>query len=145
MTIKGQVRTLEELHEGAEVSIPFRISEEDMETFARLSGDLSRVHTDAEFARSRGFDGVVVYAALTAARLSNLVGMHMPGDLGLSTGWRFYFNQPLYVNEDAVLSAVISQISVATRTVVLKFRVTAGDRLISRGTASSMLLDEPRD
>lgn len=114
-----------------------------MDTFAKLSGDSSRIHVDRAFARSRGFSGPVVYGALTVARLSHLVGMHLPGDLGLATSWRIDFNQPLYVDEQAVMEAEITHVSPSTHTVKLRFRVMVGEKLVASGTAGSRLLDEP--
>ena len=144
MIEQPRVLTWEELKLGAEVSTTFRISASDMQAFAELSGDRSRIHMDREFARSRGFDDVVVYGALTVARLSHVVGMHLPGDLGLAPSGKIDFNQPLDVDEDALVHACISHLSEATHTVKLKFRVTSAERLIASGTAGSMLLDESR-
>ena len=131
-----------ELRVGMAVRVPFKISADDMETFRHLSGDRSRIHHDAEFARSNSFQGPVVYGALTVARLSYLVGMHLPGDLGLATSWKIDFNQPLYVDEDAVMEAEIAHVSPATHTVKLRFQVLAGDKLVASGTAGSKVLDE---
>jgi acyl dehydratase len=128
---------------GLTISVPFRIGQRDMDAFRLLSGDSSRIHIDAAFARSHGFLGPVVYGALTVARLSHLVGMHLPGDLGLATSWRIDFNQPLYVDEDAVVEAELTHVSHSTHTVTIKFRVIAGDKLVASGTAGSKLLDEP--
>lgn len=125
------------------VSVPFRIGQTEMDTFRQLSGDTSRIHIDAEFARRNGFSGPVVYGALTVARLSHLVGMHLPGDLGLATDWRIDFNHPLYVDEDAVFDAELTHVSHSTHTVKIKFRVMAGEKLVAKGTAGSKLLDQP--
>jgi enoyl-CoA hydratase len=114
-----------------------------MDAFRRLSGDSSRIHIDAAFARSHGFLGPVVYGALSVARLSHLVGMHLPGDLGLATSWKIDFNQPLYVDEAAVFEAELTHVSHSTHTVQIKFRVVAGDKLVASGRAGSKLLDEP--
>ena len=145
MTEKPQISTWEQLRIGTEVRVPFSVSTADMESFAQLSGDRSRIHMDADFARSRGFDDVIVYGALTVSRLSHLVGMRLPGDLGLATDWKIDFNRPLYVDEDALFSATLTHLSEATHTVRLKFRVTVGELVIATGTAGSLLLDEPRD
>lgn len=145
MTEKPQILRWSDLKEGLTVSVPFRIGQADMDTFRLLSGDSSRIHMDAAFARSRGFSGPVVYGALTVARLSHLVGMRLPGDLGLATSWRIDFNQPLYVDEDAMFEARLTHVSHSTHTVTIKFRVVAGSKLVASGTAGSKLLDEPID
>ena len=140
-----------ELEVGMAVSVPFCISKADMETFAALSADHSRIHKDADFARLNGFSEPVVYGALTIARLSNLVGMHLPGDLGLATSWQIDFNRPLYVDEEAVFEGHISHISEATQTVKIRFKVFATPKnsfgepgetkLIASGSAGSKILE----
>jgi acyl dehydratase len=143
LSVAPRVLTWAELQKGMSVRVPFRVSQADMDVFCRLSGDRSRIHHDSGFARTNGFAGPVVYGALTIARLSNLVGMHLPGDLGLATSWKVDFNQPLYVDEEAVMEAEITHISPATRTVMLRFRVQVGDKLVASGTAGSKVLDTP--
>jgi enoyl-CoA hydratase len=71
-----------------------------------------------------------------------VVGMHLPGDLGLASSWKINFNNPLYVDEQAIIHAELSHISPATHTVKIKFHVTSGDKLIASGTAGSKILDE---
>jgi 3-hydroxybutyryl-CoA dehydratase len=145
LTPRPRVLGFGELSEGMSVAVPFTVSQADMEAFLALSGDASRIHLDADFARSCGFAGPVVYGALIVARLSNLVGMHIPGDLGLATSWKIDFHRPLYVNDNAVMHAEITHVSPATHTVKLKFHVMVGERLIATGTAGSKLLDEPAE
>ncbi|MEM7774056.1 MAG: MaoC/PaaZ C-terminal domain-containing protein [Pseudomonadota bacterium] len=146
------VREWHELAVGMTVRIPFTISHEDMAAFEALSGDRSRIHKDAGFAKANGFAEPVVYGALTVARLSQLVGMHLPGDLGLATSWRIDFNNPLYVGEDAWFEGELMHVSEATRTVKIKFRVHAAakqgsksssdDKLVATGSAESKILLE---
>lgn len=141
MSDKPKVIEWKDLSVGMTVSVPFSVSGADMDTFRNLSGDCSRIHIDKAYAQKNGFEGPVVYGALTVARLSNLVGMHLPGDLGLATSWKVDFNNPLYVDEKAVMDAELTHVSEATHTVKLRFRVTAGEKLIASGTAGSMLLE----
>lgn len=138
----GKPLRWQDLRKGLRVSVPFCIDESKMRTFVALSGDNSRIHRDAAFARRNGFQDRVVYGALQVAELSYLVGMHLPGDLGLATGWQINFHKPLYIGDQAVMDAELVHLSEATRTVTLKFSVKVGDRLVATGTAQSMLLHE---
>lgn len=142
MSEKPRVLQWGDLKEGMTVTVPFRIGQAEMDTFRQLSGDSSRIHIDSEFAQSRGFSGPVVYGALTVARLSHLVGMHLPGDLGLATSWRIDFNRPLYIDEEATFEGELVHVSQSTHTVSVKFRVRVGEKLVATGTAGSKLLDE---
>ena len=116
-----KVLTLSELVVGDTASVSFSVTEEDMITFAELSGDRSRIHHDAIFARKNGFKATVVYGALSIAHLSFLVGMHLPGDLGCATSWKIDFHEALYVREEATISAKIVHISQALRVLTLEF------------------------
>jgi len=111
-------------------------------TFRSFSGDCSRIHRDASFARSNGFSAPVVYGAVIVSRLSYLVGMLLPGDLGLATDWKINFNNPLYAGDVARMHGEITHVSEATRTVRLKFSVTRGETIIATGIAGSKLLAE---
>ena len=66
-----------DLAEGHEVSETFTIDDAAMAAFADLSGDRNPLHTDAAFARSRGFPDRVVYGGLILARVSRLLGMRL--------------------------------------------------------------------
>ena len=144
------IREFQELAVGMTSCVPFVITKEDMTTFEALSGDRSRIHHDTEFAKINGFQEPVVYGALTVARLSNLVGMHLPGDLGLATSWRIDFNNPLYVDEEAWLECELTHCSPATQTVKIRFKVFAipkhgggnatNSKIIASGSASSKIL-----
>lgn len=140
MISKPDLIKWDDLNEGMSVAIPFSISHNDMQAFAELSGDYSRIHHDVEFALKNGFLAPVVYGALIVARLSALVGMRLPGDLGLATEWKINFNNPLYVNDHAIMCGEIIHVSEVTHTIKLKFSVFVGDRIIATGMAGSKLL-----
>lgn len=125
-----------DLHEGAAASDDFVISNDDMEKFAALSGDLNRLHTDEDFARARGFEGRVVYGGLVVAQLSRLIGMDLPGKNAIWNGLDLQFRSPLYVGQQANAELTVTHLSEATRSIELKIRVQTGDRLIASGTAS---------
>jgi len=148
---KPVVRKWRDLAVGMTANIPFVITKEDMTAFEVISGDRSRIHHDAAFAKLNGFQEPVVYGALTVARLSHLVGMHLPGDLGLATSWRIDFNNPLYVDEKAWIECELTHCSPSTQLVKIKFKVKAfpkhscesetDHKLIATGSASSKILD----
>jgi acyl dehydratase len=131
-----------DLSVGMLVDAPFSVDERRMREFAELSGDNSRIHRDCEFARNNGFEDRVVYGALQAAQLSYVIGMLVPGDLGLATGWQFNFRSPLYIGDQAVFQAEVTHLSEATRIITLKFKVSVGSRIVATGSAQSKLLQD---
>ena len=76
-----QARALElcDLTVGQSVVVELSIDDAQLRQFAELSGDFNPLHTDDAFARSKGFRGRVVYGALIIAKISELIGMRLPG------------------------------------------------------------------
>ncbi|UCZ77288.1 hypothetical protein LHK94_10090 [Dickeya zeae] len=135
------VFTLESLSEGQSVALDFLITEKDMSQFASLSGDFNPLHVDDTFARAKGFSGVVVYGGLIIAHISRLIGMNLPGRDSLWSSIDVKFRNPLYVNQTAMLEAVISAISSATGLIELKISLRSGNKLIAKGKAEVLLVN----
>lgn len=129
-----------ELTEGATASVDFIVSARELDQFAALSGDYNPLHVDAEFARRKGFEGAVVHGALLVAKISQLIGMHLPGRDSVWTGLTLQFRKPLYVGRQARVDAIVEQLSPATGMVLLKLKLRAGDTLLAKGEAEVLLV-----
>lgn len=110
-----------------------------MISFARLSEDSNPLHADDEYARELGFESRVVFGALLVAKISALIGVHLPGPGSVWAGLTVDFRNPLYVNEEAVLTGKIEHKSDAARMLTLKIRIVSGHRLIATGKAETVL------
>jgi len=64
---------------GAGASITKKISAEDVETFANLTGDKNPVHLDEAYARSTRFGKRIAHGMLGASLISTVLGMYLPG------------------------------------------------------------------
>ncbi len=124
---------------GAAVEHRFTIDAAAMAAFAALSGDRSAIHTDEAFARSRGYQGVIVYGGLMLAQLSGVLGGKLPGDDGVSARWSIDYRSPLYVGEPAVLRLEVAHVSAAVGLVESRFTIHAGERLVASGKAQSLV------
>lgn len=128
---------------GQSASLPFRIDAAQMEIFRKLSEDDGLVHTDAAFARSKGYDDVIVYGGAILAKLSCLLGTMLPGPTGVSLRWSIDYRRPLYVDEPAVLTLEVTDVSPSTGVVEARFKVLSGERIIATGAVQSLV--EPGD
>ncbi|WP_265949561.1 MaoC/PaaZ C-terminal domain-containing protein [Dechloromonas sp. A34] len=129
-----------ELAEGAADGVDFVVSAEELQQFAALSCDCNPLHVDADFARSKGFDDVVVHGALLVAKISQLIGMRLPGRDSVWTGLTLQFRHPLYVGQAARVEAVVERLSAATGMVLLKLTLRAGETLLAKGEAEVLLV-----
>ncbi len=116
-----------------------RFDASDMQRFAELSGDLNPLHTDDEFARAKGFKGKVVYGALILAKVSELIGMRLPGRDGIWSRVVFEFQQPLHVEEVAELVARVAGYSASTGLLELVLGLHSGGKRIGKGRAEVVL------
>lgn len=125
---------------GEKVAIAFKISEADQRQFAQVSGDLNPVHLDRDYAARMGFVGLVVYGGLLVAKLSQVIGLHLPGPVGLWSNLQIDFRQPLLVGEAAELTAEITQISEASRSMVVGFTIASASGVVAKGKALTTLM-----
>lgn len=118
---------LEDFSEGLEFTLTLTVAEKDVDAFAALTGDVSPLHVDADFARSRGFDRRVVHGALIAGYISRLVGVHFPGENCILQSANLSFTAPVYVNDTVGITAVVDQVSEGTGVAILKIVVRNDD------------------
>lgn len=123
----------------ATATTDFTVSEADQLAFAHISGDFNPLHLDDNFARAQSLAGSVVYGALIVAKISQIIGMQLPGRNGIWSALKIDFREPLYVGQAARISAEVGHYSDATRSVTVKIKVTNGARVIATATALTTL------
>lgn len=129
------------LLQSARFSFEFAVTAEEMEGFARISGDRNPLHLDDAHARERGFSGRVVYGGLLVAKVSRLIGMELPTTDCVWNGIKLDFRRPLYVGELASLRSEVTHVAPAVRAATIGLRITAGERLVAKGAAEVTYFD----
>lgn len=110
----------EELHEGQKEGFEVCVTEEMMQAFCSLSGDVNPLHRDADFARAKGYRGKVVYGMLTASFLSTLAGVWLPGEKSLIHKVEAEFPAPVYVGDTLTVEGCVKEKNDTFRFVILK-------------------------
>jgi acyl dehydratase len=138
-----QARALElcDLSPGQSVVVELSVDEAQLRQFAELSGDFNPLHTDDAFARSKGFRGRVVYGALLVAKISEVIGMRLPGQNSVWASLSLEFLEPLYVDEPVQLEAVVLRTSPGTGLVELKLTLRRDGKKLSKGRAEVIVVD----
>ena len=137
---QARALTLAELQEGACAAVDFTVTHEQMRAFAELSGDVNPLHTDDAFARAKKFDGAVVYGALLIAKVSQLIGMRLPGRDSVWASIAMDFRKPLFVNQPAQVEGTVAEVSASTGMVVLNLVVRAYGKVLAKGRAEVLLV-----
>ena len=137
------VRSLrfEDLNEGDSFFFDVTVTAEEVDRFATLTGDVSPLHMDSEFAHARGFRDRVVHGALQIGLVSRLIGVHLPGRNCLLQKCQIDFISPIYPGQSVRVTGIIDQLSESTRSAIIKIRITADDINCARGKVFVGLTD----
>lgn len=131
----------EEIIEGATRELSHKITQDDVDTFAQLTGDFNPVHVDEEFASRTDFGKKVVHGMLTSSFISTMIGMLIPGPGALWTSQTLEFLNPSYIDDEIIVKAEVIKKSVATRMLVLKIEIINqnGIKVVSGESTVKML------
>ncbi|MBT4699738.1 MAG: SDR family NAD(P)-dependent oxidoreductase, partial [Rhodospirillaceae bacterium] len=116
-----------DLHEGYQSELSHTISQDDLNTFAALTGDFNPIHIDAEYARTTSFGKPIVHGMLTSSFISTMIGMLLPGRGALWMEQTLKFTRPAFVGDSIRVVATVKQLSTATNTMVLDVKISNQD------------------
>lgn len=80
----------------------FRFSQQQVNEFARLSGDDNPLHLDAAFAATTVFKRPVVHGIFATSIFSKVLGTQFPGYGSIYLRQQVEFLRPIYVDTDYV-------------------------------------------
>lgn len=100
--------TYDELEKGHIEKFDVTITEGMLSRFLEITGDSNPMHTDAEFAKSKGYEDRICYGMLTSAFLSTLAGMYLPGEKSLIHSVETIFKSPVYIGDTLTISGEIT-------------------------------------
>ncbi|WP_320173880.1 MaoC/PaaZ C-terminal domain-containing protein [Maridesulfovibrio sp.] len=112
--------TVDDISEDDEFNFSACITEQLVDFFAEYSGDFSPLHMSSEFAQERGFEGRVAHGGIFMLFFSRAVGMLIPGENALLQSVKLSFLSPVYPPADINFNIVVTTVSAATKTIVLK-------------------------
>lgn len=113
-----------EIQIGDKETFTYNIDKIKMDLFRQLSGDENPLHTDLEFAKEKGYTENVVYGQLTAAALSTLAGMYLPGKLSIIHKIETNFLKPVFISKCPLLvTGIVKEKDERFKTITLKFEI----------------------
>ncbi len=128
---------------GDTARISKKILAEDLEAFAKLSGDYNPLHMDAEFAGRTSFHRRVAHGMLTASYVSTLVGMQLPGPGALWAQQTFRWRAPVFIGDELNITLEVTHKSEGARTITIEVNaVNQNNLVVMEGEGTVMLLEE---
>lgn len=124
--------SFEDLYVGMTEGFEVTITEQMMEAFKGITGDVNPLHSDPEFARGKGYDDRVVYGMLTSSFLSTLAGVYLPGEKSLIREVEVKMKKPVYVGNVLRVEGEISEINTDFGIFVMKVTISneMGDKVL---------------
>lgn len=133
-------RTLAEFAVGEVRERTFGIDEESLLRFIAASGDVHPLHTNADFARARGYRDVLVHGMCVTARCSAFVAEEFVGSHGLLVSISADFRLPVFCNESLTWRGEALRVDPVAKTVEIKWAVSKDKNImVQRGTACAWL------
>jgi 3-hydroxybutyryl-CoA dehydratase len=100
----------EDLSAGQEASLSKTVTEADIAAFAEISGDKNPVHLDAQYAAGTMFKERIAHGMLSAAYISAVFGMKLPGPGAIYISQTLNFKAPVKIGDTVVATVKIAEL-----------------------------------
>lgn len=106
----ANITYFEDLAVGQEASLSKTVSEADISAFADISGDRNPVHLDAAYAATTLFKERIAHGMLSAAFISAVFGMKLPGPGAIYISQTLAFKGPVKIGDTVVATVKLVEL-----------------------------------
>jgi phosphate acetyltransferase len=99
--------TFDELTVGRQASMKRVLTQEDIELFAAVSGDINPAHMDPNYAKTDIFHGIVGHGMWTGSLISALLGTVMPGPGTIYLEQDIKFKKPVRIGDAVTVTLTV--------------------------------------
>ena len=134
----------EEIKIEDEVEFSYEITEDKMNKFKDITGDINYLHNDLEYASKKGYPERVVYGMLTSSFLSTLAGVYMPGEYSLIHSVEINYVKTVFLSSSPLkIKAKVVEKDERFKQITLKYYITdKDDKKVCRGNMKIGFLKE---
>lgn len=131
--------TYEEITIGQTARYSKQISEQDIQLFAAVSGDVNPVHLDEAFAAATQFKGRIAHGMLTGALVSAALAMELPGPGTIYLGQSLRFRLPVRIDDTITIALEVTEKNDRRRQLTLDCKAyNQHEKLVASGSAEVM-------
>ena len=99
----------------------FVVTQEVYDAFQKCSSDRNPLHTNKEFACSKGFPECVMYGNILNGFVSYFIGMLLPSPDVIIHSQDIAYKNPVFMGDELDFTAKVEDISEAVKAVMFKF------------------------
>jgi 3-hydroxybutyryl-CoA dehydratase len=135
---------IDELKPGMGESLTKTVTERDIELFGEVSGDRNPVHFDEAYAQNTIFKGRIAHGMLSAAYISTVLGMQIPGPGTIFMSATTRFKAPVRIGDTVVTTCTVREVHAEKRRVVFDCVCKVKDTTVVEGEALVMAPARPK-
>lgn len=131
--------TIHDVAVGRTAEFTKTISEADVYAFAGITGDFNPVHVDQVAAEASMFGGRIAHGMLTAALISTVIGMKLPGPGCIYMSQSLRFTAPVRFGDTVTAVAEVAEINVEKNRMTLATKcINQKDEVVAEGESLVM-------
>ena len=125
---------------GSEYSFNRTFSDDEILTFAKLTGDFNPLHINPGHGH-KIFKKNILHGMLAASLFSTLVGMYCPGKNCLYLGQQIEFLKPIYPDQEMIVKGIVINKVKALKILHIKTEILVEKKMVIRGLAKVKVLE----
>lgn len=133
----------EDLSVGQEASLSKTVSEADIVAFAEISGDKNPVHIDARYAAGTMFKERIAHGMLSAAYISAVFGMKLPGPGAIYISQTLNFKAPVKIGDTVVTTVKVIELIAEKKRARFETVCSVNGKAVVQGEAVLMVPARP--
>ncbi len=114
------------------------LTEQDIEGFAQVSGDVNPIHLDEEYAKASIFGDRISHGILTAGYISATFGAEFPGPGWIYVNQSLRFKAPVKIGDQVDTQVTVSKLVPEKKFVEFKTVCKVGESVVLDGEATLM-------
>ena len=126
-----------------EASLSKPVTEADIAAFAEISGDKNPVHLDAQYAAGTTFKERIAHGMLSAAYISAVFGMKLPGPGAIYISQTLNFKAPVKIGDTVVATVKVVELVPEKRRARFDCVCSVSGKPVVRGEAVLMVPARP--
>ena len=133
----------EELSVGQESSLANTVTADTINAFAEVSGDRNPVHIDAAYAATTMFKERIAHGMLSAAYISAVFGMQLPGPGAIYISQTLNFKAPVRIGDTVVTTVKVAELIPEKKRAKFECVCTVNGKPVVQGEAVLMVPGRP--
>lgn len=128
-----------QLEVGQTAEITSTVSQQDVHTFADITGDNNPVHLDADFAATTQFEKPIAHGMFGAGLISAVIGTKLPGPGCIYLDQQLKFRAPIYIGSEVTTKVTVVEKNERRSRVTLKTECICNGKVVISGEATVLV------